>query len=66
MTYLSYLPHGVINESPTFAPVMQSQSLPRLVFAYKTWSPHPRIRKLQILMQIIQAVQKIPHVPTQD
>lgn len=63
--YLSDLPHRVVHESSSLAPIMQSEALPGLVFTYETRRSHSRIRKLEILVQIVEPVQKVPHVPPQ-
>lgn len=40
------LAHGVVHETPAFAPVVQRQPLSGLVLANERGRLHPRIRKL--------------------
>jgi len=62
----SDLTHRVVDESSTLGTIVQGQTLLRFVFADKAGSSHPRIRELQVLMQVVQSVEKVAHVAAQD
>lgn len=55
-TYLSNLTHRVVDETTSFRPIMQCQSLFCFILANERWRLHAGIGEFQIFVQIIQAI----------
>lgn len=64
--HLPDLPHCVVNEAAPLGAIMKGQTLLRFIFTNEAGGSHPRIWELQILMQVVQAVEEVAHVTTQD
>lgn len=44
---------------------MKSKSLPCLILANKARRSHPRVTELEVLVQIIQTVEEVSHMPAE-
>lgn len=65
-SHFSDLSHRVINKSPSLAAIVKCQALFGLILANKTGRPHAWVRKLQVLVKIIETIKKIAHVAAQN
>lgn len=63
--HFAYLPHGVVDKATPLRPIVQRQALLGLILANEAGSTHAWVRELQVLVQIVQPIEKVSHMPSQ-